>query len=832
MKKNIALLVVLFVVQVGLVCSQNLLINPGFDDPVFDNQWKTAKLSGGDGTIVPAGSSNAYSGHEACRVTTTLSNTNFGKFGLKSLDYNTSSNVFTVKVMAKTDAAGVSANIGFKFQIAAVTASGTKYFVSGENKLTDSYQEFTFTKDATSLGVDFNTVRVVLQCAGYVGNYYFDDAVLDDGSSSNNDGEIVPVKVTPMTKISTTEKVVAFTFDDGPDAQLSKQIADLFIQYGGRATFFNKGNNLAGNEEVVSQILNDGHEIGNHSMTHARIPDYVNDADVINEIVGFQDLYQSTFDYTPKLFRAPFLDYGQIRNGDTTTPDEDNRIGGVLVSENLKAINARLYANDASATTTAAQVEDKIQNNIQPGDIILCHERSHTLEAMQTLLPVLAGQGYRFVTVSELLREEEGWQTVLPANAKIAIEGSKYISNNSGELLLHRHSDAVYSNTTQVNLFNPVKARTASGIVVNFKTASPKVNVKFKIREGNIAASTFGVFQNNEFSGSQDFSFEANKDVLVELTSNHPGQEVLYSITLPIWTDVSFRGLELEPGFELTDIEPTAKPVYVAYGNSITHGRGQDGAYQTYPFLVSRMFDWQLFNLAVGGGKTSQVMAEMIRDDFEKIDVLTVLIGYNDYNGEGVTAETYKTRCANFLNTVREKHSNTEIFCITMTYTPNLVSETSGISGQDFRNAMQEVVDARIESGDAKIYLIAGDEISSDTNLTDAVHFTIEGASDFADELFLKMEPVLSDNPTTAVEGVSFSRSAIFPNPTSHSIEITDITPHSELVVRNLSGKTIKSIYVGDSNMHINLSDLSSGVFLVTYQRDGKRITEKVIKKI
>lgn len=212
---------------------------------------------------------------------------------------------------------------------------------------------------------------------------------------------IIPIEIKPINRVKTSQKIVAFTFDDGPNAELSEQIAELFIQNGGHATFFNIGKNVMGNEIIITRLINSGHEIGNHTMSHARLPQYSNDIDIIDEIVEFQQLYIDKFDYVPTLFRAPYLDYGQ-----KATPNKDNRVGGVLTKENLLTINAKLYANDASADQTAEAIIEKIKTNITEGYIILCHERTHTLEAMKILLPYLKEQGYSFTTVSNLLRVE------------------------------------------------------------------------------------------------------------------------------------------------------------------------------------------------------------------------------------------------------------------------------------------------------------------------------------------------------------------------------------------------------------------------------------------
>jgi lysophospholipase L1-like esterase len=133
-------------------------------------------------------------------------------------------------------------------------------------------------------------------------------------------------------------------------------------------------------------------------------------------------------------------------------------------------------------------------------------------------------------------------------------------------------------------------------------------------------------------------------------------------------------------------------------------------------------------------------MAQMIADDFKHIDVMTILIGFNDYNGEGVDLKTYKNRYEKVLKTIRSKHPNTKIYCITMTYTTQLNSKKTGIPAEGFRRSVREVVNSRQKNGDKNIYLIEGEKISSEKNLKDKVHFSIEGAKNFANALYLQIK--------------------------------------------------------------------------------------------
>lgn len=328
---------------------------------------------------------------------------------------------------------------------------------------------------------------------------------------------------------------------------------------------------------------------------------------------------------------------------------------------------------------------------------------------------------------------------VKPTDENIHISGSNYIYEKDNELVIHRHSDKVYEGTKKTNLFNPVKARTSAGIQIEFKTDSPKVIAKFRIAEGLNSHPIFSVFQNEIFIEDIGFKYESNKVISVEIDSKSIGKEVLYKITFPLKTDVHFLGLKLKNGHQLIELEPKEKPIYVAFGDSITHGTGQKTTPQTYAYQIAEMFGYELFNLAVGGGKTSQVMAEMIADDFKHIDVMTILIGFNDYNGEGVTTKAYQQRYENILKTIRSKHPNTKIYCITLAYTTQQNSKRTEIPAEDFRSAVRNIVSNLQKNGDKNIYLIEGEKISSEKDLKDRVHFSIDGAKHFADKLYLQM---------------------------------------------------------------------------------------------
>ncbi len=338
-----------------------------------------------------------------------------------------------------------------------------------------------------------------------------------------------------------------------------------------------------------------------------------------------------------------------------------------------------------------------------------------------------------------MLEEEPSSISIDLTDPIIKISGSNYTSRTSNKISFQRFSDEILTMPILESKLNAVKAHTTSGIVISFKTSSPAIHLEFTVEEGENRGHKYAVHQNGLQTQEFSFSNTAGPALTLNISSSDPGQVILYEITMPNWSITSLSDLSIEEGHSLLLIDDIPKPVYVAYGNSITHGTGQNGTHKTYPYIVSRLLDLELFNVAVGGAKTSVPVAEMLRDDFKNIDYMTMLIGYNDYNGEGITAEEYQNRYLSFLRTFRELHQNTIIYCLSMTYTTTDTSVKTGIPADDFRQVVIDLVDLLQTEGDENIFLIHGDSISSEINLNDAVHFSEPGAALFADSLALEM---------------------------------------------------------------------------------------------
>ncbi len=209
-----------------------------------------------------------------------------------------------------------------------------------------------------------------------------------------------------MTGRLVLRKLMAFTFDDGPDEK-TEEIATFLAAHEVSATFFVLGRQVEGREKLLRLLLESGHEIGNHTFSH---PDFesLEPAEIEHELSRTSDLIEDVVRIRPRLMRPP---YG---SGALRAAPIARRLGMKTV---LWSVNPEDWAQ-----TDPAQITDVIFAGAAPGAVVVLHDgagnggdRSPTLAALRTAVPQLRDQGYRFVTVSTLLKRAP-WaaRTVVP----------------------------------------------------------------------------------------------------------------------------------------------------------------------------------------------------------------------------------------------------------------------------------------------------------------------------------------------------------------------------------------------------------------------------------
>jgi lysophospholipase L1-like esterase len=317
----------------------------------------------------------------------------------------------------------------------------------------------------------------------------------------------------------------------------------------------------------------------------------------------------------------------------------------------------------------------------------------------------------------------------------IYYEGLLHWTESGGETEFLRFAPDLYNAMEWVDGFNPVRARTTSGGALIFETDSPQVRISFRFdSEHENRGSTFGVSQNGGAIESTSVAGDQATFTL-SIDSDFPGETVRYRVVLPNWSNPIMTELALDEGHELTDFEQPVRPVYVALGDSITHGQGQPSSYEGYAMQTSAALGTELYNLAVGGSKVSVPIAESL-SDFPRLDLVTILVGYNDWMNEGKTVEEFETAYDALIGAVRDNDADVPIFSLTLLTAEDTISGASSIPIADFRAAIEDVVTARQEAGDSNLYLAPSETWTNDTtDLSDQVHLSSGGATKLAEAL-------------------------------------------------------------------------------------------------
>lgn len=196
-----------------------------------------------------------------------------------------------------------------------------------------------------------------------------------------------------VNHVDTKEKVVALTYDDGPNPPYTNQLIGILERNQIKATFFVVGNIIEKHPATVRLVLSKGHELGNHSYSHQKMTSE-NPSFIRSEIEKTDQLLRQLGVKEEIHFRAP---YGR----------KFLVLPYLLAKMNKKNILWNVNPNDYKAPNSEV-IENYVLEHVSPGSIILLHDgggdRSHTVTATESLIKKLGERGYTFKTVSELMR--------------------------------------------------------------------------------------------------------------------------------------------------------------------------------------------------------------------------------------------------------------------------------------------------------------------------------------------------------------------------------------------------------------------------------------------
>ena len=189
-----------------------------------------------------------------------------------------------------------------------------------------------------------------------------------------------------------TRKEVALTFDDGPHPEYTPTLLALLKQYDVKATFFVVGKMAERHPELVRAEVAAGHELGNHTYHHVNLT-RLSAEEVADELQACDDVLHKITGEHYTLFRPP---------------------GGDLRREVLAVAGAMGYrtvlwtANSGDYRNAGETVEKRrVYRRLESGGIILMHDGARdTLKVLPEMIVRLRAEGYRFVTVRELIGRE------------------------------------------------------------------------------------------------------------------------------------------------------------------------------------------------------------------------------------------------------------------------------------------------------------------------------------------------------------------------------------------------------------------------------------------
>ena len=204
---------------------------------------------------------------------------------------------------------------------------------------------------------------------------------------------------------NTKKRQIALTFDDGPHPAFTPKLLALLRKEGVKATFFVVGEMAQRYPNLVRAEIADGHCVGNHTYHHVNLTK-IPEQDVATEIKACNDVIKQITGHTPRLFRPPGGDYDK----------------GVIEAAESMGYTTVLWTDDPGDYASPGEklITSRILKHVSNGGIILIHDGiEQTYDILPELIHTLKKEGYTFVTVDEMMKDQYIAQAKLVAKPMI-----------------------------------------------------------------------------------------------------------------------------------------------------------------------------------------------------------------------------------------------------------------------------------------------------------------------------------------------------------------------------------------------------------------------------
>lgn len=192
-----------------------------------------------------------------------------------------------------------------------------------------------------------------------------------------------------QTELKSDGKYIALTFDDGPHPKVTPRILKTLEEHNVKATFYMLGNQVEYYPSLAKQVLDEGHELGNHTKSHKNLT-HLGASQVKEEIQSSSDNIQNATTSLPKSLRPP---YGAFNN---TVKEVSNELDLPIIMWSVDSLDWK--------SRNVSAINREVMSTVHPGAIVLLHDiHSTTADALPSLLKNLENEGYEFITVSQLI---------------------------------------------------------------------------------------------------------------------------------------------------------------------------------------------------------------------------------------------------------------------------------------------------------------------------------------------------------------------------------------------------------------------------------------------
>lgn len=207
--------------------------------------------------------------------------------------------------------------------------------------------------------------------------------------SSTVDGRELPIYC-----VETEKTQIAISFDAAWGNEDTQEILDILKKQDVKATFFMTGGWVESYPDDVKRILEDGHDLGNHSENHKQMST-LSESECREEIMKVHEKVKELTGYEMQLFRPPYGDYNnQVIN-------VTYACGYYPIQWNVDSLDWKDYGVQEIINTVCNH------KSLGNGTIILCHNGAkYTAQALDTMITQLKEKGYEFVPISQLIYKE------------------------------------------------------------------------------------------------------------------------------------------------------------------------------------------------------------------------------------------------------------------------------------------------------------------------------------------------------------------------------------------------------------------------------------------